>query len=628
MFAYSDVNRLIPLWRNHVQPALGSKALRQFERATCNPPTWLVEHVIKPNLFLRTASGGSYYPIDITKFSSGRNHHLAEIVANDVDLLQNYGSNPWVGLTLFANPLRIAVGSDATGHQDLNHESPLLAPKDRVALGDYHILTYEFDVPDPTFLDFQLSWLRSSKNQLDCPMGELFRHCSAFADFEGITVNYSGNKSLHIHTVFSTEIARVQLNLDQCVAADLRQGFAAHWERLHENVLRILGIREHRADAHLRFAESYRRVPNGSRVVEKDHLLGIPEGEIIPQLTLWERSRSRASGDELPLFWQPDLFHNAQAPSRPRRVSQPYVAHRKVGPDLTQAERDYCEERLHEWYPSWPSFDHLSYEGGRWVAKFRNSERDGKPSSIMREDYNAIHLMGRDAADLRPRRLPFPLGDMIRVWQSQFTRRAGCDEVDVADLDDILLAPAGSADIHPLEARFRANVSDGASARSEMEFFLRTTIMSTSLLLVLGPEGVGKTSVVMALHDEIAEDLARRGESTLAMYAFADYKAAEAKCAAFKAVQAANGYVGIVLPSFTRAYEQECEKLEITAISTENAARRGYGSRWSAIEALQPEVMAGFREQHATMWAQIGTRRPVLQKPFTMDGVAKALAAL
>jgi hypothetical protein len=394
-FSKFDQEWLVPFWHEHLTPALGPKATKQFVRATLNPSNWLVDTIIKPRLFKQDVLGGIYYPVDLTKFSTGRNHHFAEIIATDPDPIKTYNGDPFVGLTLFANPLRF--WTPLTISQDPEADAALQAhaPKDRVTLGEHQIFTYEFDVPDPEFLRLQLSWLR--ENDKGSPIESLFQHCSSFADFAGITVNYSGNKSLHIHVVFATALAGTRLALSGCSPAELRLGFASHWERLHEDLLPILGVQSHRADAHLRFAESFRRLPNGSREIEPGHLLGLPEGKVIPQITLWERSRKRASGNELPLFFQPELF---QATVKTTRAMTTYVAKQKLGPNLTQAEVSYCEAQLRQWYPGWPRFDHLTFEGERWVAKFRNSEADRNPSSIMREDYKSIHLVGRDATGL------------------------------------------------------------------------------------------------------------------------------------------------------------------------------------------------------------------------------------
>lgn len=340
----------------------------------------------------------------------------------------------------------VAVGEDEGAEVTLQAD----APKDRVVLGDYHVLTYEFDVADPEFLKLQLSWLRVSDKRTGSHMDRLFRHCSAFADFRGITVNYSGNKSLHIHVVFSTDLARSRLGLDGCRSPELRHGFATHWERLHQQILNILDVQGYRADEHLRFAESFRRIPNGSRVIEGKHLLGVAERVILPQVTLWEKVRERASGGELPLFWCPEAFQATLKATRVVRST--YAKAAMVGGGLTEDQRVYCETQLRSWYPDWPRLDRLSFESNRWAAKFSNSEHDRTSSSIMREDYASIHLAGRDAAGLDARRLPFPLGAMLRLWCGQLARQQDHGEADeeTVSLDDVLFATAANPALHPL----------------------------------------------------------------------------------------------------------------------------------------------------------------------------------
>jgi hypothetical protein len=236
----------------------------------------------------------------------------------------------------------------------------------------------------------------------------------------------------------------------------------------------------------------------------------------------------------------------------------------------------------------------------------------------MREDFSTVHMVGRDAAGLTARWLPYPLGHMLRFWCAQYRVQQGRSD-EALTIEEVLLAGPEQRVLHPLEDRFRANVTDSETARTEMEFFFRSTVSQHPLLMVVGPEGVGKTSVLMALHHEFVADLERRRESTLAMYVFDDYADAATKCTAFNDVQAANGFIGVVIPSFSRAYEEECAALGITAISTGEAAHRGFTSRWKAISALQPSIIERLRARCTSLWASIGDKKPVF---FSVHQVA------
>ena len=172
LFSQADQDRLIPLWQEHAGQKLGAKAAKQFETATRDPSHWFAKEILRPNLFRPGIFSDVYFPVDLTKFSVGRNHHYAQLLAEDPEPLLTYGGDPLTGLTLFSNPLRSWVPIRSCDEQQPE------VPMDRVVLGEHHVLTYEFDVADPEFLKLQLSWLRSPKNPLDCPMGKLYRHLS------------------------------------------------------------------------------------------------------------------------------------------------------------------------------------------------------------------------------------------------------------------------------------------------------------------------------------------------------------------------------------------------------------------------------------------------------------------
>ncbi|MBD8902440.1 hypothetical protein MBTS_09370, partial [Methylobacterium bullatum] len=611
-FDPNDQKRWLTLWTKHVLPTLGKKAFQQFQRATLKPSNWFVEEIITPKLYRPDAFGGIYYPLDITAKSVGRNQHLAQAIATGCEAFQGFGDNVYRGATYFANPLRVASEPDA--ECDMGVE----APKERVVLGDHYVFTFEFDVPEPAFLEKQLSWLRSSKNVLDCPMGDVFRHCSGFAEFAGITVCYSGNKSLHIHIVFTTALALARLRLDRVCVGDLRAGLVEHWCRLAKDFQRILHV-SHEPDASLRFPEAFRRLPNGVREIGDGNILGFPKGILVPQITLWEKSRERAGGDDLPMFFSPEAFQAGAGGGAVRRnPRKTFTTARKLGGDLTLPEVAYCEERLREWYPGFPRFDHMSFEGDRWVAKFKNSEADRNPCSVMREDYQTVHLVGRDTVGLTARSLPFPLGFMIRYWRGQLADQEGREQ-DVLSFGEIIQEPQQEQTETSIEATFREHVKDRQSAGNMMRTFFGATVPWHDLMIVVGPEGVGKTSVLMARHHLIAAKLEQRRESTLAMFAFADYAAAQAKCADFNREQGHRGFCGIVLPSFSRAYDGACKELGVAPITVKEAAQRGYASRWTAIQSLQPKVMDYFRRRHTAMYSEIGNATPVF---FTVHAVA------
>ncbi|KOX41406.1 hypothetical protein ADL19_31535 [Streptomyces purpurogeneiscleroticus] len=204
-----DQIALIALLRQHLIPIIGKKAVKQIIRAIEKPQDWFNRTIIAPRLFNRDFSGSTYYPAALNAQTPGRNHRIAEAIAVDDPDLREFKPDLLRGVTLFANALFVA---EPEFHDGVEIFQP---PSERIVLDDHHVFTFEFDVANVAFLDEQLSWLRSSKNPLDCPMGAFFRYLSEFADFRGLTVCWSGHKSLHIHVVFATDLARARLGLDR-----------------------------------------------------------------------------------------------------------------------------------------------------------------------------------------------------------------------------------------------------------------------------------------------------------------------------------------------------------------------------------------------------------------------------
>lgn len=241
------------LWDRFVTPALGKRATNQFTSASRAKHDTFWVKLVEPNLFRPDL--GTYVPLAVTAHVPGRNHLLAETLAADLVPARGVAHQDRDAVAYFTNILKI--GKEVT--DPFTGEPGWGRPMDRVALGERHVFTFEFDVPGTEFLALQLGWLRSENNALDCNVGALYQRLSQFADFAGITVAFSGNKSLHFHLVFDTGLANATYKLG--VANALRKGFMAHWDTLHGVVLGALEVPEGiQADRSLRAPESYRRL--------------------------------------------------------------------------------------------------------------------------------------------------------------------------------------------------------------------------------------------------------------------------------------------------------------------------------------------------------------------------------
>ena len=519
---------------------------------------------------------------------------MAKAVRDDAEKL---ASN-----TYFANCLQVAPASD-----------PLYnAPSQRVVLGPLAIYTFEFDQPALDFFRQQLSWLRSKdKKKLDCPMGDFYKSCSKWTDFRGLTVCWSGHKSLHIHAVFETSPYIAQFGDP---GENARSGMIAHWDKLEAVLLRDLFLTNSdlRPDPQLKFPEQYRRLPNGLREVDKDeHILGVPRGTIVPQITLWEQWRDRSAKNSTALFHSPKLF----APSAQRR-------HAKVkspsdgGVSLTQAQIAHCENRLREVYPDhkWPRLARLGYEGGYWNAWFFNSETDENPSSFLRDDYRTIKLQGRETEGLSPTPLAASLGECMTDWLQEL----GPDIETTEEVERTI--PSGRS---KLALSFMASTAR-CEASEAMDYHLPRSIWYKRWLLIQAPEGASKTSTIMRHHPWIVSHLHRLDERISpfvrqSLYAFGSYDEAQDKCTAFNFIHSNSEFVGVLLPSFSREYQAACAALGLTPISQADATLGQHPSLWTAIEAQQPQAIEWLEARHKARWAEIGNRSPVW---FTVHQVA------
>lgn len=613
--AYSDtiIHECEPLWADFYEPALGKRAANQFRRAMRRrddafADAFLTPHLFRPDL----GEGGLYVPVDISKFSEGRNHLLAEAIATrpgDIGV----EADRFTGLSYFANPLRIGVQ-----HPDPFDEGRLVwePPSRRVILAPIQVLTYEFDQPSVEYLGVQLAWMRSAGGPLDCPMGALYRHCSTFADFAGISVAYSGNKGVHIHIAFRTDLAVAAFPGLGTAGVAIRAGLIDHWNRLHPDVLRVLGVPDGiTADPSVRLPEQFRRMPNGLRLLDKPSLVGVPAGEIVPQVTLWERWTERAAKDANDLFFMPAAFTALPAvTSAVARSARPQSTSTLRG-CLTEAEFQCCHDHLAAHFGDWPKFVRLEHVAGGWQARFRNDADDRTPSSIMKEGYRDIMLNGRGAEQLRSKRLPLPLGTMMKLWVYAHRADQAAAPWDVVEVT----TPPRATNAEPCRftTAIRAARSKEDAAR-HLRPALRATVLQHEVALVCGPEGLGKTSSLFADHRRI-HNAVMRGERMPSMYAFNDYATAATKCSDFNRQHTGRGFQAVVLPSFSEAYKTARGDLGRHEITTAIAADAGFPNLWAAINRLQPEVIDHFRATHAAMWREIGDRLPVF---FSVHQVA------
>ena len=556
---------------------LGPKEVRQFRNALDKPMIEFQRRVIEPQFY--QPNERYYLALAVDPRVPGRNHNVAMVMRDNPEA--------WQALAYFTNPLSIPPAPMIEDDKVL-----WVAPKDRIVWGRSQVMTFEFDEDGIVFFKKQMEWCRGRNGKpLDCAMGRLFRACSQWIDFEGITVAYSGNKSFHIHIVFDTSHAKALEIRDA-----LRSGIMAHWDRLSEVVMDVLepGVNP---DKSMREPEKFRRIPNGHRKLDEPNILGIPAGEDVPQVVIWEKFRDRAAKGEQAIFFDPMAFAV--------RSFAPKESKAKVALAMPEsAELDFCRAEMRAIFiDGYPEFHDFVAREGSVRALFRNHAGDRVPSSYIDPEYRTVNINGSNPLGLTPStapRLPKPLGQMMADWRAEYDQ-------------------FNSRPRTPLEHDFAMAVVDNASARAEMAKLLIRCILDEHLSFICAPEGISKTTGLFENHHRIDHGLREAGHGGAVMYAFADYKSAIEKARDFNARQTRNGFVGVVLESFDRTYQTACDRLGLRPMTVRQATASGFAGLWQAIEALQPSVLREFRRRHAEVWAEVDAATPVI---FAVHAVA------
>lgn len=589
-----------PLFGQYYAPRLTKRELNQFEAALDAPTTQFLDTIIKPMAY--DPEGRSYLSIDSTMKTEGRPHYVARDLVN--------GDADWSYFNVFTNALRVALPTD----DDFNH------PSDRVVMGPFQILTFEYDSKALSFFQHQLSWFRiptNGKKAMDAPIGQFVRHLrSRYVDFVGLNVTYSGNKSFHYHFAFSTHVLASRVE----DATSLRYGFHKAWETLAADMAGFapLNIPEtERPDPAVRFSEHFRRLPGGLRLAGSNQFFGVPEGTPMPQLTMWESVTTRAAPGAKASVFDPANFTLASVPVAQRKGSSAPVSFSR-GSD----ESAYCEEKMRAIYDGetvWPRFEGFVHVRGELRAHFTNSLSDKKPQSYMGEGFRTVMIQGdnplfltNDDSGRKMPRLPKPLGEMIALWTEEYRQR--------------FMAPGGR-ERTDLEQSFAEDAKDRVTAMAAIGQVLDTLITSDigqpAAHFMSAPEGISKSRSLIANTPRFQKLLEENGLPPLIMFAFGNYDMAKEKAVEFEAAHPAPrfgmSFKPLVVPSFSRLYKETCAKLKVKEITMEVACGLRAKSVNDAIRDHQPEVINEMRRFYRGLHAKMAGKRPVL---FTVHDVA------
>lgn len=606
-------------------PCVSDKATRQMIRALEQPRNGFWSKVIRPNLLLdaqgRPRDGidfdydqGTppslrpiYTPISDSVRTPGRNHFGARIAADMEPHL------PQGEFAVFANFLRGGC-CDSEGQWE--------SPSARVTLGPYTVFTLEYDPSGDRerqlrALDTQLGWVRKSGcNDLDRPIRPVWDWGCQHSDFRGLCVSWSGNKSVHINLLFDTSSLMAEF-------PELRDQFRLVYQSLWTEMAARIGpmlSQEWVPDPAMRLPEQYRKLPNGVLVIESrkaPHLLGIPEGTLVPQLCVWEKYLSRAAAGADRAFVNEAVLKQNAGDAQPR--ASRYRRRSGIG-DMTPDEHRYCSERFNELIASKGGRDGYPRGAGLhretvWVGRLYANETDANPSTIILEDSHQTYVQGGK----RPSRslsIGLPLRIHIGKWRREYALSRGCQPT--YPLRDDLLP---EAQVRHEERRFANEAVSTDAARQTLQELIPAILDAHELMLVRAPEGIGKTTAIAQHLPELSQRLAAAARKEIGIgdhprrdvewrrpsaFAFSSYALATEKAKEFNDSPAGAHLMGIVMPSFSRLYEETRKALDVEeAITARAAAKAGHDSVAAAIRYRQPKVWSEMARRHRGLFEAV-----------------------
>lgn len=564
---------LLECLKGHVAD-LGEQGVNLFRCAVNKSKSDLIEYYLRPNLL---SPGNSY--IYIAGDKGGKGSRPAYDPGNTVVATQVPSSSD---LTfpgrwgLFTNPLAW-IDIDAPGPR----------PSDRAINIGFTCYTLEFD-KFPLSEQLRAIWsggLRHTDEILQC-----------FKDYRGYEVIYGGRKSLHFHFIFDLRhwnhdlaFANNSSYQDHWLAdfpdAYLREAHEDRWNVVSTAFRYATQIEE--PDDSLRYWEQNRRVPLALRVVEEDHPLGLPTGFYVRQYVLASSVRRN-----IPRRGKGWLHHSHLVGSSAVRHVQrhakrkQYDAHETSVNQTTDDEQQRFDKFLIENFPKLTLGSDLRYarvEFGNQGPKLYlyNDANDQTPSSVIQGDYHSVLLQGHHSIDGKTYRLGVSPNQLFSAMVEQD-------------------AGQGAPNDHVLSRTFEAEVHDCTSYRSFLREHIITAMESARLVLILGPEGCGKSSAVMANIDRLVPrqeydtqpcGVPETGEPVF--ISSPSYDQSAEKIRDFTTMYPNGPFVAFEYLSLTELYQRHCP--EGVRISEFDALETGYSSWLRAVHDEQPQIYAAMR---------------------------------
>jgi hypothetical protein len=525
---------------------------------------------------------GIYVPLSSHLYLKGK------LTENFAQLPSSISAAVGTSLCFFGNPLLLP-----NGFGEPQFDIDLAAkPTLRGTNAGFVVVTIEHDCEHRDHFEQICFWL-STKGKFK----DLDAELSKYRDYSGYSAVYSANRSVHFHFVFNTEHLTAA-PYDQ--SFDLRwQSHAIHaavmsnvhqvyWNVVAELMDKIL-VPPVSADESTETYTQFKRTPWGiRRLAEYSGILGLQAGTLVIQLVLAESIRMKRSSkgsDKFIVGADFSVSHYVRA----RKNYHQAVAD-DAGTDEVSAGEGMVNELASmcriEWGSEFPKPIRMLKERGHWIIHFQNHPNDRTPSTIAKDDFTTLLILGHSAPS-GPFTLPGglsadELGDYLG-------RRFGllCDEAHVSAVQrspesnlpyfQRLKADAGKTFKQTYEESASRSFPHVSSCpvpellglyRQRLWRYFNHAMSFRGDMMCVSAEGIGKTWALFDLMELKALDTAMNQNGVkIRFFVFAFRSRAQAE---EKAAEYSNDYRrAFVLKPFWTHYEDACKRQGVKAMLKE-----------------------------------------------------------
>lgn len=576
---------------------------------------------IEPNLIVEQLD--QHVPIHETKMSSfslkGSKKAKDEVASNP----DQQAAYPW-----FSNPLRIPAYGPEFPRGDKRFCEDNERPKDRATVSEFWAFTFEWDSSEPDALMTQLEWVWKKDSDGRTPLEKLDRYLRQnFRDYRGIVCVWSGHKSVHINLVFDPSHMQKQAMIEICNLrgrspearirdhwnGDIRPD--AIWEYHKQKWLDLIELLKQHAgiykpfDANLQPLFQKRRTPWGLNLASEDNIFGVPEGQLIPQVVVYEKLITSSPKGAKGYF-----LNSQEANSLPTTVPSRHRTVQMHDPSEFEPIMDPLRDLLkNQWRSEYPKPSHIGETtDGALYLYFHNDENDQNPSTVVGQHHNRLLHRGKGK----------PLTDETKFLPGYQS---------LNDLLSLLIEALQPSEIPIVSAhrrrrglsiptrQFESAAIDGGipGIRRGVSMAAMTASMDHPRLVIMSVEGAGKsTALIRGATDFQFEDYIENyhggqnlvtPENGFSIVACGSNEQAKEHYDAYVKWRHEIGEPvnAVHLKSFSTHYQEYCEANSVAhedQTSWLQSLEMGYGTQIDAVAVRDPSAYAAIEKAKNDAW--------------------------